>query len=138
MRLLGPRGALVGLALALAGAGCAASDPAPVRPPTSSSGTTVSAAPNPTSTADAVTAWTTRCTSQVSYWVTRLRAEPEHSFDYQEMGLSSESYDALNEVLTDAGGRPRSRSWADAQAARRCAQHAEQAVTARTGQNGWP
>jgi uncharacterized protein YceK len=95
---------------------------------------TASAAP----TLDAAAAWTARCTTQVSYWTVRLLDDPEHSYDYQEMGLSGQTYEALREVQREADGRRRSSDWVERHSAATCAAHAGRAIATRSPGAGWP
>lgn len=121
------------LAVTLAMAGCSgtpdgsAADPPPLAAPSSA-----------TATADPRTVWAARCSQQVSYWVVRLQQEPDHSFDYQEMGLSGDSYEALREVIRAAGDQERSTTWLNGRSAEACAARADQAVASRRSQDGWP
>ena len=89
-------------------------------------------------TLDAAAAWTARCTTQVSYWIVRLLDDPEHSYDYQEMGLSGQTYEALREVQREAVGRRRSSDWVERHSAATCAAHASKATANRSPDAGWP
>ena len=96
--------------------------------------TTASASPS----LSAQAAWTARCTTQVSYWTVRLLDDPEHSYDYQEMGLSGQTYEALREVKRAADGRRRSSDWVERHSAATCAAHASKATATRSPDAGWP
>lgn len=78
-----------GLLVVVAGCSAGAGAPAPAPPP----------APTPTPTrADPVTA----CTNQLVYWAgADLRGEDDGG-DYQHRGLTSEQYEALRIIVTEA------------------------------------
>lgn len=114
--------------------GCATTTSLPQTTPAAQAGPVTSSTP-PT---DLEATWTTRCTTQVGYWVERLQDDPEHSYDYQEMGLSSVTYEVLEEVRRAAGDRPRDTRWVQRRAATACADHAHDAVTNSSSRPGWP
>lgn len=121
--------ALVGSTLVL---GCGR-----VAPTTSSEPGPTSVSAAPTAAASAST-WADACTRQVGYWVVRLLDEPDHSYDYQEMGLSGRTYEALRDVMRDAEGGPRSSAWVERRSAAVCAAQARRHTEEPTSANGWP
>lgn len=127
---------LLALALISPGIALACSNPHPESDPsrTPSSKTVASTTPSPSAEA----AWTSQCIAQVTYWTVRLLDDPDHSYDYQEMGLSGQTYEALREVLQGADGRHQSRAWVERRSTAICATHARRATAARSTGTGWP
>lgn len=94
-RALSRAPALAALALL---AGCSAT-------PTAAPSGTTSAVPAPTS--DPSASRTADCVESVIYWVQRARERgPDHGFDYQEMGLGNDSFEAFREVEKATRGLP--------------------------------
>ncbi|SDT36000.1 hypothetical protein SAMN04488543_3939 [Friedmanniella luteola] len=90
--------ALAGLLLGLVPA-CATppADGEPHRPASRSA----RPSPEPATAGASAAAWVDRCVQQVRYWVQEIDDHPDHSDDYQEMGLSDAAYGALHDVLRD-------------------------------------
>lgn len=81
------------------------------------------------------------CTAQLDYWVQASLAPdaPDHGFDYQEMGLSGRSYEALVEILDQARQSPTpvSDAWVHDRTSAAC--HALQASPRPSSSaGGWP
>jgi hypothetical protein len=115
-------------------AGCAPG----VRQPPAAPGGSVTVPQTSRSSSPAPASWTERCTSQVSYWAGEKLSGRDGGYDYQEMGLSGTTNEALQAVLTspDRKNRP---VWIHAAATRECRARAATAAQHEASPgSGWP
>jgi hypothetical protein len=88
--------------------------------------------------------WSERCTDQVTYWAKDVLLGHDAGLDYQEMGLSGTTNEALQAVLAEAKSRPEAdgeptAGWIRTRAARECqARGARAASRASSSPGGWP
>jgi hypothetical protein len=96
------------------------------------------AASSPNTPSASSASWTERCTSQVTYWAGELLSGRDGGYDYQEMGLSGTTNEALHAVLASPD-RTNTAEWIRSEAARQCeARAAAAARHASSPGTGWP